>query len=509
MEVKNLNKYFSEIILRRGYDYFKNNKVQEIHKSGNIYEALVKGSLEYKVTIDMTNDDYNLSCTCPYGDHCKHEAAVLYCLKNDSAKVITGSIQSEFDNLSSLERFQKDLEKSIKALNHKYSEYDYYDEYDYYHDDEPEMTEEEEASQYNDFANTIRCYITRSIKEANNDNDYLIATFKLLLNAVDNCSLTTYNYSSMDLYSILITAYKKQLEDKDIFARILSNLVDLRTKKDHYFYDDIDSALCENISTKWQAEYLVSYFNDLEKILEKDIFKKITIIYNFIDKEKALKEAEKDEYLTDRKIVDWLLDTYKDNIPKQIEILEKYCRKANGWHITNYYEKLLELYKKTDIQKYQKILLDYFYKRPSYDKYLEIKKTLIKEEWNKIKPEVLSKIKNNTNLYCDICLEEKEYSNVLDVLNKSSIDFIGIYIDKLATIYPEELLKLYTKRLIDYINDAKGPSAYKKVDDYLNYLLKFPNGRDEVLNLINYIKVNFPTRKSFQTEMEFYKDTYL
>ena len=200
---------------------------------------------------------------------------------------------------SSLERFQKDLEKSIKALNHKYSEYDYYDEYDYYHDDEPEMTEEEEASQYNDFANTIRCYITRSIKEANNDNDndYLIATFKLLLNAVDNCSMTTYNYSSLDLYSILITAYKKQLEDKDIFARILSTLVDLRTKKDHYFYDDIDSALCENISTKWQAEYLVSYFNDLEKILEKDIFKKITIIYNFIDKEKALKEAEKDSHI--------------------------------------------------------------------------------------------------------------------------------------------------------------------------------------------------------------------
>lgn len=49
----------------------------------------------------------------------------------------------------------------------------------------------------------------------------------------------------------------------------------------------------------------------------------------------------------------------------------------------------------------------------------------------------------------------------------------------------------------------------KKVDDYFNYLLKFPNGRDEVLNLINYIKVDFPTRKSFQAEMEFYKDTYL
>lgn len=240
----------------------------------------------------MKSDDYNLSCTCPYGDHCKHEAAVLYCLKKVAIEIINSSIQSEFDNLSSLERFQKDLEKSIKALNYKYSDYDYYDE----HDDEP----------------------------------------------------------------------------------------------------------------------------------------------------KIIEEAEKDEYLTDRKIVDWLLDIYKDNIPKQIEIIEKYCHKANGWYLTSYYEKLLELCKKTDSKKYQIALLDYFYKSPSYVKYVEIKKTLTKEKWNKIKPEVLSKIKNNANLYCDICLEEKEYQNVFNALNKSSIDFISSYIDK---IYPEELFKLSEKPL--------------------------------------------------------------
>ena len=45
VEVKNLNKYFSEKILRRGYDYFKNNKVKAIYKSSNIYEALVKETL--------------------------------------------------------------------------------------------------------------------------------------------------------------------------------------------------------------------------------------------------------------------------------------------------------------------------------------------------------------------------------------------------------------------------------------------------------------------------------
>ena len=45
MEVKNLNKYFDEKILGRGYDYFSSGKVKVIYKSSNVYEALVKGSL--------------------------------------------------------------------------------------------------------------------------------------------------------------------------------------------------------------------------------------------------------------------------------------------------------------------------------------------------------------------------------------------------------------------------------------------------------------------------------
>ena len=48
----------------------------------------------------MKSDDYNLSCTCPYGDHCKHEAAVLYWLKKVAIEIINSSIQSDFDNLS-------------------------------------------------------------------------------------------------------------------------------------------------------------------------------------------------------------------------------------------------------------------------------------------------------------------------------------------------------------------------------------------------------------------------
>lgn len=511
MEVKNLNKYFSDKILRRGFDYFKANKVKAIYKSGSIYEALVKGTHEYKVTIDITDDDYKLSCTCPYESHCKHEAAVLYCLKNNSIEIKEGNIRLEINKLSPLEKFEKKLENTIKYLNYEYEEYinyDYYNEYDYY-ENEPEMTEEEEEAQYNEFADTIRLFTRRSILEFSNNKDDLIEAFKLLINAIDNCNINSYNYSNSELYHVLIESYEDLLKDKDIFARILSTLADLRTKDENYFYKYIDDALCKNISTKWQAEYLVSYFNDLEKILKESIFKKIQITYKFIDKEKALKEAGMDKYSTDATVVDWLLDIYQNNIQKQIEILEKYCNNVDYWCLCNYYEKLLELYKKTDIEKYKKALLAYFYRRPSYDGYLKIKKTLTKEEWAKIKINTLEKIKYSKSLYCDICIEEKEYKRVLEFLQKASLDFIVNYIDKLAKIYPNELLEIYKKELLLFINEARNTSAYKRVTYYFNSLMKLPKGKDEILKLINYINVNFPNRRSFQAEMDFYKDTYL
>lgn len=131
------------------------------------------------------------------------------------------------------------------------------------------------------------------------------------------------------------------------------------------------------------------------------------------------------------------------------------------------------------------------------------------EEWNKIKINTLEKIKSSESLYCDICIEEKEYKRVLEFLQRASLDFIINYIDELAKIYPNELLELYKKELLLFINEARNTSAYKRVTYYFNNLMRLPKGKEEILKFINYINVNFPNRRSFQTEMDFYKDTYL
>ena len=54
--------------------------------SENEYTADVEGSELYEVIVEMNDggEIYDISCDCPYDmeDYCKHEAAVLYALRN-------------------------------------------------------------------------------------------------------------------------------------------------------------------------------------------------------------------------------------------------------------------------------------------------------------------------------------------------------------------------------------------------------------------------------------------
>lgn len=62
MEVKDIDKYFSYDILRRGYDYYKKGRVKKIIKSKDGFIAKVNGSEEYtvKILIDKKNKKFRM-----------------------------------------------------------------------------------------------------------------------------------------------------------------------------------------------------------------------------------------------------------------------------------------------------------------------------------------------------------------------------------------------------------------------------------------------------------------
>lgn len=72
----NWRDYFRDHILARGKDYAKSGYVRELKINEERITAVVQGSLDYKVSIDLRNGiAQRMSCNCPYadgGNRCKH-----------------------------------------------------------------------------------------------------------------------------------------------------------------------------------------------------------------------------------------------------------------------------------------------------------------------------------------------------------------------------------------------------------------------------------------------------
>jgi hypothetical protein len=77
-----------ETILKRGLNYFRRGLVEEPEElSHGYFEAIVQGSEPYRVTVTVQDRKVtNYSCTCPYdmGPVCKHVAALLFALQEES-----------------------------------------------------------------------------------------------------------------------------------------------------------------------------------------------------------------------------------------------------------------------------------------------------------------------------------------------------------------------------------------------------------------------------------------
>lgn len=98
MNLKNFEEYFDTRILKRGQNYYRDGAVLSIEKvAENEYAADVEGSEIYEVMVEMDDggEIYDIDCDCPYdmGDYCKHEAAVLYALRDKSSKVIQSAVK--------------------------------------------------------------------------------------------------------------------------------------------------------------------------------------------------------------------------------------------------------------------------------------------------------------------------------------------------------------------------------------------------------------------------------
>ena len=112
----------SSSVFNRGEDYFDTDSVYQAtyNREKTLLKAIVSGSEEYAVTIVLAEGKVSGSCTCPYGDVCKHLVATLL-YAADVLEIETENISGE-DTGSRFQQYLQSLSKEeLMALVEKFA----------------------------------------------------------------------------------------------------------------------------------------------------------------------------------------------------------------------------------------------------------------------------------------------------------------------------------------------------------------------------------------------------
>ncbi|MFB6300588.1 MAG: SWIM zinc finger domain-containing protein [Halobacteriales archaeon] len=91
----------TEQSFERGVNYWQQGRIQELTIDGDTIQAVVRGTHDYDISIDLKDDIIHTSCTCPYdyAGECKHIIAVLLAVNDqesdtDGDRAATDSTES-------------------------------------------------------------------------------------------------------------------------------------------------------------------------------------------------------------------------------------------------------------------------------------------------------------------------------------------------------------------------------------------------------------------------------
>ena len=487
MIIKNIDKYFTLEILHRGYKYYKDNHVIDIKKKRGIWYAKVLGSELYDTSVKINKNSITMRCSCPYSyeDNCKHMAALLYCLKKDKLDYKEDIyIPESVDNIN---QFKKIYGKRYYKLLDRKRILNNYDLYIY----------------------------TKLIYSFTKDSDYYIKNnptlgYKIFEYLMLNVNEIRTNSSKEFIYNSIYNSYNKLFINDDIFNELIIFIKMLYM--DEYVYNDreyILELIYNDIDNKYKAEQYIKLLNNLIKrkiytIDKKKLkYKIIKLKYNYINKEHAIKEAYNN--LDNKYICYYLLDIYKSDNNKKIELLENIISNNNIKDDDVFYCLLSDLYSK-DRDKYLDILYRYLSKYNSLYVYDLIKSLYSKKDWINERYKYIKVITNN-NMLIDIYMSEKLYNEALVLLKDKDIYCVSHFINDFKN--NKDILDIYYDKLIEEIDKSSTRDDYKKLIEYYDILLNVSNGKNILIKLFNYIKDNYKNRLTLIDEISFYEDTYL
>ncbi len=496
--------------VRRGYDYYKQDKVSSINQlNDHEFEGYVEGSLTkpYYVKIDIEHPRKSY-CDCPHANGnitCKHMTALYFALFPDEVEDYESWLNSDYE------------EDEYNDYNNYYDE-DYYD-YDYYN-----YKEQQEFEKPLFFDIVLEKYV----------NDLSIPKLReILLTELRNNEKRTYK-----LY--LEKDYKRYLQDnstENLFLDKLYHKVQDLTGYYDYNYKNFDQEIL-NIKEKRKIEELYKnklFQSQIDKILLNEklsVYSDYTWIAKFYKKNKNNKEISNFCQILENYLNSLKHYSIKNSIPKSNILITIYL--LNDFTTREVANSLLKNAKYLEY-------IDYIIENSNnvlelYSEFMN----LINNNYFKNKmyiPDILHRFASITNyenkdininhyLYSYLCLSKTEYLDLLgyylsedkiisiiESKTKDTLLLLKLYkfynkkeklwnilinsnykyllLDKIEILkdkYNDELYNYFINEFYNTLKEGKNRDIYHKSAKYIKAISKLDNGEELVAKIIKDLK---------------------
>lgn len=530
--------YFQKRILDRGYDYYFDDRVEDLRINSNRIKAVVNGTDFYHVEIKLNgNKIIGMSCDCPYaldGHNCKHMAAVLYEWQLrvthpeiDSLQLVEDASEEDVrsfliqvldDNPNLVETFKQYTQNEfslttmiddLEGVCDSYSNGYHYIDYEF----------------SRDFCDNYEDAVDKWLDVLKKRDQYSLA-FRFLLKAYEvfyKLDIEDNGGETVALSVIIISQWANIIMCMDDLER-LEAFVELgqylNSMRDYYDSQKIIEIFFDCLSGK---EFLKLKLDLVKKQLDyieshDDIFNRGYAIEGFA--KKYLKLLKKNK--ASKKEISAVYKKYWEYIPIRMDCVYTCINNKEYDKALDYIDECIDfeyenqdrmkfniklkkdIYKKQgNIKAYREELknLILFFNDTNLEDYVELRSLFSDKEWIKERDSIIEQLTPGRFL-CEILETEQLYEQLLDVLLRSDDKYLlHQYTDLLSEKYPERLLQIYRENVEKQAESTGSRKHYYQIVEELRIMKSITGGDKIVDEIIKKWKVQYKNRSAMLDEL--------
>lgn len=521
-----------------GYDYYFDERVEDLRITSNRIKAVVYGTHPYHVEIKLNgNKIIGMSCDCPYAQdehNCKHMAAVLYEWQLrvthpeiDSSQLVEDASEEDVrsfliqvldDNPNLVESFKHYTQNEIsldtmiddlEGVCDSYSDGYHYIDYEF----------------SCDFCDNYEDAVDKWLDVLKKRDQYSLA-FRFLLKAYEvfyKLDIEDNGGETVALSVIIISQWANIIMCMDDLER-LEAFVELgqylNSMRDYYDSQKIIEIFFDCLSgkeflklkldlVKKQLDYIESHDNIINRGYAIEGFAK-----KYLELLKKNKASKKEISAVHKK--------YWEYIPIRMDCVYTCINNKEYDKALDYIDECIDFeYENQDRMKYNIILKKDIYKKQgnikayreelknlilffndtNIDDYIELRSHYNDKEWITERDSLIEQLTPGCFL-CEILETEQLYGQLFDVILRSNNrDLLHQYTHVLNDEYPEKLIQLYREFVEKQAESTGSRKHYYQIVEELRIMKSITGGDKVVDEIIKKWKIQYKNRSAMLDEL--------